>query len=246
MVSQRRSMQSQGVPIPDRLPARRPQTIQGKAETTRVERVRSPRPARYTPPPRTRREYIPPESPRQEGSGIGALEAEFLVAIALLVMLMFANNSASFTDKIMSFMKRGTLVCVLFFVLALVASAGPNATKAAKAFGALIIVGIFLTSPVTTVLKDFDNIIKNDWTGTGESAHDSTGSADTGTQTGTTAPSNPAQSFINSLEQQLKLQGQSSSKGPTDLKTNVGNAVANTLNGIIPGSGDIVKKLFGL
>jgi hypothetical protein len=90
---------------------------------------------------------------------------------------MFANSKASYGDRIMSLMKRGALTCLLFFVLSLIASTGPNALKIAKAFGALIIVAILLTSPVNTVLTDVDALIKNDWVGTSEHATANTGTA---------------------------------------------------------------------
>jgi hypothetical protein len=61
--------------------------------------------------------------------------------------------------------------------------------RIAKAFGALIIVAILLTSPTNTVLTDIDELIKNDWVGTTESG---TASASTGTQSSTNPPpSNP-------------------------------------------------------
>lgn len=115
------------------------------------------------------------------GGGIAGLEGEFIVAIGLLVLLMFANSESSYGDKIMSLIKRGSLTCLLFFILALIAGTGPRAAKIAKAFGALIIVGILLTSPVNTVIKDVDGLIKNDWVGTTESGP---ASGDSGTGTG--------------------------------------------------------------
>lgn len=96
----------------------------------------------------------------------------------------------------MSLMKRGSLTCLFFFVLAIVSNAGAGAAKVAKVFGALIIVGILVTSPIfqtnaegqeTGVLPDIDALIKNDWVGTDEtSASGTSASADTGTQSATT------------------------------------------------------------
>jgi hypothetical protein len=106
---------------------------------------------------------------------VGLLAAEFLAAISLLILLMFSDTQSSFASKMMSIMKRGTLTCLLFFILALIAGIGPSAAKIAKAFGALIVVAILVTSPVSTVLTDLDSIIKNDWIGSGESADDATG-----------------------------------------------------------------------
>jgi hypothetical protein len=123
-------------------------------------------------------------------SGVGLLEAEFLTAITLLILLMFASTSDSYSDKIMSVMKRGTLTCLLFFILAMIASAGPNAARFSKAFGALVIVGIVVTSPVSTILTDIDNLVKNDWTGTSETEGGTGdgGSADSGTQSSGSNP----------------------------------------------------------
>jgi hypothetical protein len=193
------------------------------------------------------RRYNPANAGESTGGGVGGLEAEFLLAIVLLILLMFANSGASYTDRIMSFMKRGSLTCLLFFVLALIASTGQSASRIAKAIGALIIVAILITSPVNTVLTDVDNLIKNDWVGTGESAGDQT-SANTGTST-STAPntSNLGSDFLSALEKELNLQGQKATSGnplsKSSITTDIKNALTSTLNGIIPGAGSILGKL---
>lgn len=150
----------------------------------------------------------------------------------------------------MSVMKRGALMCVAFFILALVSSAGPNAAKIAKAFGALLIVAILVTSPVNTVITDLDNLIKNDWVGSTETGASGTPSATapsaaSGTQAST---NNLGQDFINALEQELNLQGQKASPNNNpvskqSITTDIKNAITGTLNGIIPGSGSILSKL---
>lgn len=196
---------------------------------------------------RTRnRSYNPANIGSSAGSGMGGLEAEFLLAIVLLIMLMFANSQASYGERIMSLMKRGSLTCLLFFILALVASTGPNAAKIAKGFGALIIVAILITSPMNTVLTDVDNLIKNDWVGTQDNS--GSGSADTGTGSGTASTSNPAQDFINALENEIKLQGQNASPNSNPVSSqsitaDIKNALSGTLNGIIPGVGSVLSKL---
>jgi hypothetical protein len=91
-------------------------------------------------------------------------------------------------------MKRGTLVCLLFFLLAIISTIGPNAEKIAKAFGGLVIVAILITTPVSTVFTDIDNIIKNDWVGSGETGGDTAASADAGTASG---QSSAAQNAVN-------------------------------------------------
>jgi hypothetical protein len=115
------------------------------------------------------------------------LEGEFILCLILLVLLMFANSTSSYGEKIMSFMKRGTLVCLLFFLLAIISQAGQNAERIAKVFGALIIVAILVTTPVGTVITDVDNLIKNDWVGTAETGNDTAASADAGTAGGTSS-----------------------------------------------------------
>lgn len=188
--------------MPDNLPARR---AQATVISSRHERYFEPKTGRTRAATGTRQnsndsrirqanrrqrnpsEYSPTRMAEKSTASVGLLEAEFLVSLLLLVMLMFANSSTSYSDKIMSLMKRGTLTCLLFFVLAMIASIGATATKVAQAFGALIVVAIMVTSPVGTVFTDLDNIIKNDWIGTGETGTDTTpssGSSDTGTQQG--------------------------------------------------------------
>jgi hypothetical protein len=177
--------------------------------------------------------------------GVGGLEGEFLIAIVLLIGLMF-SSSAGYQDKIMSLMKRGTLTCVLFFILALIAGIGPNMSKVARAFGALIIVGILVTSPVNTVLNDVDGLIKNDWVGTSESGK--TGTADTGTQQSTNG--SPASGLIGDLDNLA-----STADGQAWLKKVLGNkdadniiktvaSDASKLPGIVDGQ-DLLSKLAG-
>jgi hypothetical protein len=216
----------------------------GTRDTTTYYDYPSENPVSRRPGRGSNRSYNPASMGSSAGSGIGGLEAEFLLAIVLLVLLMFANSQASYGERIMSLMKRGSLTCLLFFVLALIASTGPGAAKIAKAFGALVIVAILVTSPMNTVFTDVDNLIKNDWVPTSETAG-GTGSADSGTQSGTSGgTSNLAQDFINALKQEANLQGQKSGGNP--VTTGAKNAIVSTLNGIIPGSGTIIGKLFGI
>jgi len=112
------------------------------------------------------------------GGSVGALEAEFLIAIALL-FLTFLSDSSEYGTKIMSLMKRGTLTCLLFFILAIISASGEKAARVAKVFGALVIVALLLKSPTTSILGNIDNLIKNDWVGSDESGTNF--SADSGT-----------------------------------------------------------------
>lgn len=254
-------LQKQGVPIPSRLRGPNVPAQEGRAIQPRASHAAPARnAARNSGGSRRPRNYNPATvggdvAGSTSGGSVGSLEAEFLVAIALLILLMFSSG-ASYADKIMSVMKRGALVCVLFFILALVASGGPNAAKIAKAFGALVIVAILVTSPVNTVITDLDNLVKNDWVGSAETGGTGSGNgagatADTGTGASTSPnTSNLGDDFINAIENELKLQGQktSPSNNPVSkasITTDVKNALTTTLNGIIPGSGTILSK-FGL
>jgi hypothetical protein len=198
------TLQKQGVPIPDKLTGPQPGSVNGP-------QTRSSSPSRTSSGTATRRQASTSTKPKRirqsrsavvpdigsdssvnsassggnGGSGAGLLEAEFLTAVGILVLLMFASD-ASMTDRMMSVMKRGTLVCAVFFILAIVSGIGSRADKVAKAFGALVIVAILVTSPMSTVLTDLDNIIKNDWIGTPASpTGGASGSADNGTQVST-------------------------------------------------------------
>ena len=173
---------------------------------------------------------------------VGVLLAEFMIAILMLILIFFAG-SASYGDKIMSFMKRGSLTCLLFFILAIISSSGEGAAKVARVFGALIIVGLLLTSPTGTILSDLDALIKNDWKGTGEVGQDYSAAS------GTT--SSDQASLITDVENAIKQEADTAGqKGATSLSnvpsTAAENALVSTLNGIIPGSGDILGKVFGI
>jgi hypothetical protein len=121
------------------------------------------------------REYGPTRMADTATSGVGLLEAEYFVITFLLILELFVSTD-SYGDKMISTMKRGTLVTLLFFILAMVAGIGPNAAKVAKGLGALVLAGILLSSPGATLIASLDNFIKADWI-----ASDSS-SADTGTQ----------------------------------------------------------------
>ena len=117
------------------------------------------------------------------------MEAEFLAAVGILILLLFSDTTSSMTDKMMSAMKRGTLTCAVFFILALVAGIGPKASKVAKAFGALIIVAIMVTSPMSTVLNDLKGLIENEWIGAVPSSTTDTGTSGKTPSSGTDAES---------------------------------------------------------
>jgi hypothetical protein len=189
---------------------------------------------------RSLRDFNPAKAGESAGGSVGMLEAEFIIAIGLLILLAFSDNSSAYGTKIMSLMKRGSLTCLLFFILAIVSEAGPNAAKIVKAFGALMIVAIVVTSPVNTVVKNIDALIKNDWVGSDEHGNDT--SADSGTSANSSnAAENALNTFVQTIEGELKTQGQSVGSNP--ITSGIKNAAVSTLNGIIPGLGDVVSKL---
>jgi hypothetical protein len=141
-----------------------------------------------------------------KASGVGLLEAEFLGSLLLLILLLFADTDKSYADKIMSTMKRGTMICILFFVLALMAGIGPGSAKISKAIGAMVFVAILVTSPVLNMFGNLDKFFKADWTATGEHGTDvgaTSSTSDSGsTATGGSAgPLQAAEGAINRITQ---------------------------------------------
>lgn len=145
----------------------------------------SSRPKGRTNPRPDYRSYSPTRVADKTSSGVGLLEAEFFGVIFLLLIQLFIGGSATYGDKMMSFMKRGLLSAILFFFLALVAGIGPNAAKVSKGIGALVFVATLVSSPGQDIISSLDGFFKADWTGTSESANDQTASADSGTSGGT-------------------------------------------------------------
>ena len=87
------------------------------------------------------RDYGPTRVADSASSGVGLLEAEYFLILFLLILELFVGSD-SYADKMVSTMKRGTLVTLLFFILAMAASVGPNASKIAKGIGGLVVVGM--------------------------------------------------------------------------------------------------------
>lgn len=119
--------------------------------------------------------YRPTETGKSAGNAVGALEAEFIGAIALLFLTLFTDTTSSYSDKMLAVMKRGTLIALTFFILALMSAQGPNAARFAKAFGALLDVGILLSVASTEMLGEIDGFFKGTWTSADSSGGTSAG-----------------------------------------------------------------------
>jgi hypothetical protein len=144
----------------------------------------------------------------EKAAGVGLLEAEFIGSLLLLVILLFADTNKSYADKIMSTMKRGTLISLLFFILALMSGIGPSMSKVSKAIGAMVFIGILVSSPVLNIFSDLDTFFKADWSSTGEHGTDvgqtSTPSASTG---GASGALHAAEGAVNRITQIIQSFG---------------------------------------
>src|SRR5271165_5193295 len=157
----------------------------GPADTTITTVKQTPQRSQRQSQGRPLREYGPTRTAGKVVADVGLLEVEFLACLGLLVLLLFTNTSDTYANRVMSLMKRGTLLSILFFVLALVAASGANAAKIAKGIGAMVFVATLLTSPSGTIFTALDNFFKADWAGSTETSTGASGSADAGTASGT-------------------------------------------------------------
>jgi hypothetical protein len=251
-----KTLQGQGVPIPSKLNGPQPRNI-GSPNGPQSRTYRTTTRSRGSSPRRStgnaaqsvgnrqsrntsRPSYNPATVGSNASSSVGLLEAEFILGFGLLILLMFTNTSATTSARIMSTMKRGTLLCLLFFFLALISGIGPNAAKFSKAFGGLAVVAILVTSPMSKGIVDVDNIIKNDWVPTGETGTDTAAisSADAGTNAGTSGAAAGAAQITSGLTGELEALA----KTPKAQGSVISQAAINTLNGIIPGLGNLVSN----
>lgn len=88
-----------------------------------------------------------PTSSGKTGPGSPArrmLVAEFAVCMVLLAFSPVTDQKKSETPA--AFMKRGSAIMALFFVLGLIASGGDRASRAAAGFGALVTLGLAISS----------------------------------------------------------------------------------------------------
>jgi hypothetical protein len=142
--------------------------------------LRSSRPAG---PPRN---YSSPISTgKSAGSSVGVLEAEYFGCLILIFLTVFTDAQSSYSSKMLAVMKRGTLASVLFFILALLSTAGDNAARFSKAIGALVVAAIFLGTAGQGTISALDAFFKADWTTGDTTQGDSSNQAPAGTQIGT-------------------------------------------------------------
>jgi hypothetical protein len=120
----------------------------------------------------TARDYGPTRVGEKVGT-IGTLEAEFIGSVLLIFLTVFTDASSSYGDKMLAVMKRGTLAAILFFILALFSTAGEGSAKFAKAFGLLVMAGIFLSTAGQDTISILDTFFKADWTSSGDSSNSS-------------------------------------------------------------------------
>lgn len=128
--------------------------------------------------------YAPVGSGEATSNSVTVLEAEFFGCIFLIFLTVFTDSSASYSAKMLAVMKRGTLATVLFFVLALFSASGPNAARVAKAFGALVLAGIFLGTAGQGTISALDSFFKADWKSGSTTEGDSSSQAGAGQQIG--------------------------------------------------------------
>jgi hypothetical protein len=121
---------------------------------------------------------------KDTGSSIGALEAEYFGTLILIFLTVFTDSQSSYSSKMLAVMKRATLASVLFFILALASTSGPNAQRFAKAIGALVLVAIFLGTAGQGTISALDAFFKADWTSGDTTQGDSSAQAPAGTQIG--------------------------------------------------------------
>lgn len=173
----------------------------------------------------------------KSAGSIGALEAEFFGAMILTALTIFTDPKAStdYPSVMLAAMKRGTMIIISFFLLALLSAAGNNAAKFAKAFGALIIVGLILAQAENGLFAKLDNFFKSNWSSGGsDSAGSSSGNAQAGTQQ--PAPGSGAAGVISSAIHDAG----SANQGEIDNIIAGANALNNAGKSIIK---DILGKL---
>lgn len=78
------------------------------------------------------------------GPGRRLLVAEFVLCLVILALSPLTDKHKS--EGPTAFLRRGSAVCALFFILALISSGGRGATKVAAAFGGLVTLTLLVSS----------------------------------------------------------------------------------------------------
>lgn len=187
---------------------------------------------------------LPTERGEKASGAVGALTAEFIGGIALLFLTLFTDTTSSYSDKMLAIMKRGTLLALSFFLLALIGGMGPNAARVAKAFGLLIDAGLILSISSDTMLSEIDKFIQGSWTsGTSSSASAQAGSGSLGTSA-SAAGGDVAQGIAAAGESN---QSQVISSAEAFANTSIGTSIGSGLNSAYDKASGAVKDfLHGL
>lgn len=172
--------------------------------------------------------YLPTEQGEKASGAVGALTAEFLGGLALLFLTLFTDTSSSYSDKMLAIMKRGTLLAISFFLLALISGQGPNAARIAKAFGLLIDVALIMSVASDSMLSELDKFFAGTWTGSSASgpASSSGAQAGSGALAPTPAPTVPGTSAASKASDFLLWLRQQ--------PINTAKGIINALKGLIP------------
>lgn len=175
----------------------------------------------------TARDYGPTRVGEKVGT-IGTLEAEFIGSILLIFLTVFTDATSSYGDKMLAVMKRGTLAAILFFILALFSTAGEGSAKFAKAFGLLVMAGIFLSTAGQDTISVLDAFFKADWTSGGDT-------------------NNPANSSANAVagQQQTTPVGTAIGNPDSVINQSIGAAQVpgNVISETIQGSASVIRKI---
>jgi len=152
--------------VPRNAPARR--AAQTPARSPAPSRRRSQGRAAMSAPPN-------PVSTGKHAGSIGTLEAEFFACLVLIALTIFTdpNATSDYGSVMLAAMKRATMIIFLFFILALVSAAGTGAARVAKAFGALVIVGLILAQAESGLFTALDGFFKANWESSGASGSSS-------------------------------------------------------------------------
>lgn len=182
---------------------------------------------------------LPTERGEKASGAVGALTAEFIGGIALLFLTLFTDTTSSYSDKMLAIMKRGTLLAISFFLLALIGGQGPNAARVAKAFGLLIDAGLILSISSDEMLSEIDKFIQGSWkSGTSSSASAQAGSGSLGT-----SPSAAGGDVIQGVKSAAESNQSAVIKAAEAFaNTGVGTAIGSGLNKAYDDASGAVKK----